>query len=118
LGWPPTSADKQIHPPLKNGAPSRTWVGHYPLIVLTRSVEDPEDAARPGIRFFEPGRAATSTQGKTSAGTPPGARRCSGPLGYGRRVELFLGLFLWFFLQLFPYPGPLAQLVEQRTFNP
>jgi hypothetical protein len=23
-----------------------------------------------------------------------------------------------FFLALFPYPGPLAQLVELRTFNP
>ena len=32
--------------------------------------------------------------------------------------EFFLGLFLWFFLQLFPYAGPLAQLVEHRTFNP
>jgi hypothetical protein len=31
---------------------------------------------------------------------------------------LFLGLFLALFLGLFPYPGPLAQLVEQRTFNP
>jgi hypothetical protein len=31
---------------------------------------------------------------------------------------LFLGLFLGFFLGLFPYPGPLAQLVELRTFNP
>ena len=29
-----------------------------------------------------------------------------------------LGLFLGFFLGLFPYPGPLAQLVELRTFNP
>jgi hypothetical protein len=31
---------------------------------------------------------------------------------------LFLGLFLGFFLGFFPYPGPLAQLVELRTFNP
>jgi hypothetical protein len=32
--------------------------------------------------------------------------------------QLFLELFLGFLLGLFPYPGPLAQLVELRTFNP
>ena len=46
----------------------------------------------------------------------------TGPLGYERYVgflpQLFLGFFLALFLQLFPYPGPLAQLVELRTFNP
>jgi hypothetical protein len=46
----------------------------------------------------------------------------TGPLGYGRCAgylqQLFLRFFLAFFLGLFPYPGPLAQLVELRTFNP
>ena len=36
----------------------------------------------------------------------------------GIRMGLFPGFFLALFLQLFPYPGPLAQLVELRTFNP
>ena len=38
----------------------------------------------------------------------------------GRRVaRLSLRMvFRRFVLDLFPYPGPLAQLVELRTFNP
>ena len=34
------------------------------------------------------------------------------------RMGFFLQFFLGLFLLLLPYPGPLAQLVELRTFNP
>ena len=79
---------------------------------------------RAGLRQRPPGR-GTARHRLGRPGRRPGAKRggvtTSGRLRCGRapaRVPCCCGLSRGLCAPLSPYPGPLAQLAEQRTFNP
>ena len=98
-------------------------------------VAEPDEGARQRILFrryaqYRPGTIDRCLGGRTGpvidTGVWPGTVKSvrgvevstQRPVGWARSGHFFRGLFLPFFAPLFPYAGPLAQLAEQRTFNP